>query len=1236
MQNSIDQEDYLDMRSRAISRKHGIDPDVDLDPGLRTTAIAKFEEQQEALLRNTPESMRDPVTGTGLPAWVPIGPFSIPNGQTTAAAGGTIAVSGRTTAVVTNPSDANVVYIGTAQGGVWRSKDGGNTWVSIFDNARSQAIGALALAPSNPSILYIGTGEAHFSVDSFFGIGLYRIDNADTTTGALADLKGPINPPYTFTANATGNPSITTTCFGGRAISQILVNPTDPATIFVSTSTGAASNHGNGLSSFVPPLALVGVYRSTNATAAPSAVTFTKLAVAPNGGSLDVPGTGNRRVSDMAFEPGNPDVLLAGVFGNAAAGDGGVFRSTNATSVSPTFTQTLTISATRINFAIQKTGAVVTVLAATSESSGTVACGVGTGQLRKSIDGGVTWPSVAATAATGGILTGADGFCGGQCVYDITVAMAPADPNTIYLGGNATGTCSNSVKKSTNGTTFVRDDNKVHADTQILYVSNTTPPIVFDGNDGGIWKRDATLAAGSAWTDLNKAPLNVTQFQSVAVHPTDRNFTIGGTQDNGTEAQDDPAGAGPSVSGQWISAEGGDGGFALIDSNSNATAITMYHTFFNRTGLQIVFDRALTRLCLATKDGWETRGNFAGAPPIDATPSCDTTPFFVQNGIALTDTVNFYAPMALGPGNPNTLYFGTDRLYRSINQGDLMTVVSQAPFAAGRAIDYVAISPQTDNSRIVGLDNGKVFATTTGAAVLIDTNFPPPNNAQANTFRDIGQMRFAPNDPNTAYISLDYYFDSPNATTSHVWKVVNLNTTPVWTPLQGTDQNVLPNIPVNALVVDPAQPNRIFAGTDIGVYVTQDGGANWVPFGQGLPRVAVFDMAIQPTSRLLRIATHGRGMWEIPVAAVAGPSLTTQVASAAISLGSSTSDTATLSGGQNPTGSITFRLFGPNDNSCSNAPIFTSVQGVNGNGTYTSGSFTPSAVGTYLWVASYSGDSNNGGLATPCGDANETVTVTLSQLVNVSTRARVEAGNGNEIIGGFIIQGSASKKVLIRGLGPSLQSMGLTDVLINPTLELHPASGPVVFNQDWRDTQAAAIQATGIPPLYDVESAILATLAPGNHTAILKGLNGGLGLGLIEVYDLDTASSKLVNLSTRASVTSGNNVMIGGFFVGAGNGGGNIVVRALGPSLSSGGVTNPLADPTLELRDGDGTLIMSDDNWQDNPTQATAISAAGLAPTNTKEAAIIKFLAPGAYTVIVQARPNTGTGVGLVEIYNVP
>jgi hypothetical protein len=371
----------------------------------------------------------------------------------------------------------------------------------------------------------------------------------------------------------------------------------------------------------------------------------------------------------------------------------------------------------------------------------------------------------------------------------------------------------------------------------------------------------------------------------------------------------------------------------------------------------------------------------------------------------------------------------------------------------------------------------------------------------------------------------------------------------------------------------------------------------------------------------------------------ATPGISNQVASANILLGESTSDTATVSGGFMPAGSITFSLYGPDNSSCGGAPIFTSVRNVNDNGDYVSASYTPTAAGLYRWVASYSGDLANNAVATSCNDSNASVQVVVppAQLVNVSTRARIESGSNSSVIGGFIITGNAPKKVIVRGLGPTLQNHGISDYLVNPTLELHSSTAPTVFNQDWSDTQQAAIVATGLAPSFSVESAIVATLAPGNYTAILSGLEGGTGLGLIEVYDLDgPGASKLANLSTRASVNTNANVLIGGFVLRGDGGSRQVVIRALGPSLAEFGIADFLPDPTAELRNADGTLLISDDDWQDDSAQANLLAAAGLTPKNEKEAALIKSLGPGAYTAIVQRKAGTPSGVGLVEIYDVP
>ena len=251
---------------------------------------------------------------------------------------------------------------------------------------------------------------------------------------------------------------------------------------------------------------------------------------------------------------------------------------------------------------------------------------------------------------------------------------------------------------------------------------------------------------------------------------------------------------------------------------------------------------------------------------------------------------------------------------------------------------------------------------------------------------------------------------------------------------------------------------------------------------------------------------------------------------------------------------------------------------------------------------------------------------------------RVDTGD-NVGIGGFIITGNVPKHVVVRGMGPSLTRFGFTsaEVLADPLLELHgPGTFGTITNNNWRDTQQLQLQADGLAPTNDLESAIDATLPPGNYTAIVKGNPGTppAGIALVEVYDLDTAAaSKLGNLSTRAFVGTGNNVVIAGFILGNKAGDDRVIVRGLGPSLSAFGVPNPLQDPTLELRDGNGALLRSNNDWADDSAQATQITAAGLAPSNSKESAIAATLPPGLYTAILAGKSN-GTGIGLVEVYD--
>jgi hypothetical protein len=250
---------------------------------------------------------------------------------------------------------------------------------------------------------------------------------------------------------------------------------------------------------------------------------------------------------------------------------------------------------------------------------------------------------------------------------------------------------------------------------------------------------------------------------------------------------------------------------------------------------------------------------------------------------------------------------------------------------------------------------------------------------------------------------------------------------------------------------------------------------------------------------------------------------------------------------------------------------------------------------------------------------------------------RVLTGN-NVLIAGFIITGTDPKKVIVRGLGPSLGSVGVLGALIDTTLELHQGNSTLATNDNWKvnattgQSQEAIIRATTIPPSNDLESALVATLNPGAYTAILAGNNQGTGIGVVEVYDLDqSAHSKLANISTRGFVDTGDNAMIGGFIVGgAGGGAARVIVRGLGPSVP---VSGTLSDPILELHDGNGTTIASDDNWKDS--QQSEIEATTIPPSKDLESAIVRTLVPGNYTAVLRG-VNNSTGIGLIEVYNLP
>jgi hypothetical protein len=239
------------------------------------------------------------------------------------------------------------------------------------------------------------------------------------------------------------------------------------------------------------------------------------------------------------------------------------------------------------------------------------------------------------------------------------------------------------------------------------------------------------------------------------------------------------------------------------------------------------------------------------------------------------------------------------------------------------------------------------------------------------------------------------------------------------------------------------------------------------------------------------------------------------------------------------------------------------------------------------------------------------------------------------MIAGFIVSGNSSKAVVLRGIGPSLLAFGISDALLDPVLDLRGSDGSLILSNDnWKDTQRSQIEGSPLQPRDDHESVIVATLPPGAYTAALTGKNNTTGVGLVEVYDNNQVSnSQLANISTRGFVRADNNVMIGGFILGGNANSTRIVLRGIGPSLAQFGLNPVLADPTLELHDGNGATLVSNDNWLDDPVSAAQLTANGLALGDPKESGIFTSLPPGQFTAVLAGK-NGGIGIGLIEVYN--
>jgi uncharacterized protein (TIGR03437 family) len=753
--------------------------------------------------------------------WTALGPQPILNGQTYGTPRNN--VSGRVSAIALEPrydgASNQTVYVGGAQGGVWKTTDNGANWTPITDGQPSLAVGALAIDPRNPETIYAGTGEGIRCALCYYGAGLLKSTNGGATWTVI-----------------TGPPSLRAPelpAFLNTAFSRIEIDPSNSATLYATTAYGATASASNeGADTSTLPSLQVGLWKSTDAGA--------------SWRNLDPGDTqGVFSAHDVLVDPRNPSRVFAGMrtiglYRSEQGGEPGTWQRLVNGLPDPGANPPTTSQLRRAAFASGPP------LAPSTNTTFYLALARSNNQLfgiYRSTDNGDSWTQVTTPP-------------GGQANYNLDIQVDPADANILYYGTSTNSVNSaGTLYRSTNGGQSWTDislgdgaSGGLHADTHQIAIAPANPDLLFTGNDGGLWRTANARGGTVGWTQLNNG-LSLTQFMSLALHPSDASIIIGGTQDNGTNRFRGATG--------WDHIRDGDGGFTLIDQSN---PLLMYHTFFNENNQDGA--RALIGPELSQDGGntWTRRGCFG----------CTAQ----QGNFNPADRVAFYAPMALNTGftgaNGNVVYFGTHRLYRTADSGATWTGLGASGDGFGAdltlggqlaVITAIAGHPQvSDTSEIVwaGTSDGQVQLTSNanagaGATFSNLTKAPLPN-------RVVTDIALDPANTQRAVAGYSGFNQNTPATPGHVFLTNDRGQS--WQDISGN----LPDVPVSSVALNPALVNTIYIGTDLGVFQTADGGATWERLGNGMPRVATFMLRYHAASNTLVAATHGRGMFRLTTA----------------------------------------------------------------------------------------------------------------------------------------------------------------------------------------------------------------------------------------------------------------------------------------------------------------------------------------------------------------------------------